>query len=168
MRLIWTVVATAIVLAVLLWPVQAIVVLMLLATSVLTIDLYGRWEHRHVVGGRQRRSLHRAMSGFTFAFLAAGLTAAVLWPTPMVFITVAIVVVACVLWCVVSSVVWLIAMEHDLTGTQAHASRPDEQAAVAHLARRPRPAKPIAPLPRPHEFRVDPSRRRRPGRPTTV
>jgi predicted anti-sigma-YlaC factor YlaD len=135
------------VVVVLLWPVQSIVVLMLLASVVLMVDLYGRWTHRHALGARQRRSFRRAMSAASFLFLGVGLVAAVLWPTPMVLIGIIGVVTTCLLWCAVSSVVWLVAMEHDLTSTEPHAPRP-----VAPRPRRPRPAAASAPLPRPHPF----------------
>jgi hypothetical protein len=130
---------------VLLWPIQSIDVLMLVATVVLLVDLYGRWTHRHALGTLQRRSFHRTMSGASFVFLAIGAVAAVLWPTPMVLISLAAVVVASVLWCVTSCVVWLVAMEHDLVGTEPH-SHP----VVESHPRRPRPTAPSAPLPLPH------------------
>ncbi len=139
---------------VLLWPIQSIVVLMLLASVVLAVDLYERWTHRHTFGARRRASFRQAISAATFVFLAAGLVAAVMWSTPMVFIALGIVAATCTLSCAVTSLVWLVAMEHDLTDTPAHPHPPVQRQAAASRTRRPRPVGPIASLPEPHQFRV--------------
>lgn len=135
--------------AVVLWPVESIVVFMLLAIVAVMVDLYGRWKQRHAIGSSQRRSLDRVVSGLSLVFLTAGVIAAVLWPGSMVFIAVGTAVGVCVLWSITSCVVWLVAMEHDLHGTQRDAPTP-----VERRTRRPRPVAPIAQLPEPHAFRA--------------
>jgi hypothetical protein len=154
-RIAWGMAVSVTAVAVVLWPIQGIVVFILLAIVAVMVDLYGRWKQRHALGTSQRRSLDRAVSGLSLVVLIVGVAAALLWPGSMVFIAVGAAVAVCVLWSITSCAVWLVAMQHDLHGTHRDVARP-----VERRTRRPRPAALNAQLPEPHVFRAG---ARRPG-----
>lgn len=145
-----TVGAVTMVLAVLVWPVQAIIILVLLATVVALVDMYERWMHRHAFGMVQRRSLDRSVSAASFVFLAAGTVFAVLSPRSTISAAIGLGVLAFALWSATSAYVWLVAMKHDMAAPVRQT--PEPRAWVR--PRRPRPSAPIPTLPQPRRFSV--------------
>ncbi len=155
-RELWFAIAAATVVVAVVWPVQAIIMLVLLATVVVLVDVYERWVHRHTFARQQRHSFDSVASGSALAFLAAGAVFAVVATRPAVFVVMGVALCAFVLWCVVSATVWLIAMRRDLQGIApvSHATMHE-----VPRSRRPRPTKPIARLPA-HPLRSLPKRSR--------
>jgi hypothetical protein len=155
-RELWFAIAAATVVAAVVWPVQAIIMLVLLATVVVLVDVYERWVHRHSFARQQRHSFDSVASGFALVFLTIGAVFSVVATRSAVFVVMGIALLAFVLWCTVSATVWLIAMRRDLQGI---APVPHPTMDAPPRPRRPRPMQPIATLPS-HPLRSRPHRAR--------
>jgi hypothetical protein len=104
----WIALAGAL-LALVVWPLQALAIAMLVTTGLMTISIYSVFAEHRVVPAGVRARLDEGMPFAVGTLVAVGAVAVIAWPTTLTPIAFVLLVLACAAWLASE---WLLGHHH--------------------------------------------------------